>query len=71
MVIPRSLREKYGINKGTRVRVVDCGDILALVPLPPDSVEALHGMLKGGPSLTEELLTERARERLREESRRG
>jgi len=53
------------------VRVVDYGEELALVPLPADPVGALHGMLEGGPPLTEELLAERARERGREESRRG
>ena len=70
VVIPRDLREKYGLKKGTRVQVVDYGDLLALVPLPDDPVQALHGMLEGGPSLTEDLLAERARERAREESRR-
>jgi AbrB family looped-hinge helix DNA binding protein len=69
VVIPKSLREKYGIKKGTQVRVVDYGNALMLVPLPSDPVEALHGMLKEGPSLTEDLLTERRQERGREESR--
>ena len=70
VVIPKELREKYGLKKGTRVQVVDYGDLLALVPLPDDPVEALHGMLEGGTSLTEDLLAERARERAREEGRR-
>ncbi len=70
VVIPKPLREKYDLKKGTRVRVMDCGTGVALVPLPPDPVAALHGMLKDGPSLTEELLTERARERAREQDRR-
>ena len=69
VVIPKSLREKYGIKKGTQVRVVDYGNALVLVPLPSDPIGALHGMLKEGPSLTEELLAERARERGREEGR--
>jgi AbrB family looped-hinge helix DNA binding protein len=71
VVIPKPLREKYGLKKGMRVQVVDHGDVLVLVPLPPDPVKALHGMLKGGPPLTEELLAERARERTREEDHRG
>jgi len=68
VVIPKPLREKYGLKTGTQVQVVDYGDVLALLPLPEDPVEVLHGMLKGGPSLTEELLAERARERTREEA---
>jgi len=70
VVIPKHLREKYGLKKGTRVQVVDYGDALALIPLPDDPVEALHGMLGGGPSLTADLLAERAREQAREERRR-
>jgi AbrB family looped-hinge helix DNA binding protein len=67
VVIPKGLREKYGLKKGTRVQVVDYGDVLALIPLSDDPVGALHGMLEGGPSLTADLLAERARERSREE----
>lgn len=67
VVIPKDLREKYGIEKGTHVQVVDYGNVLALVPLPDDPVEALHGMLAEGPVLTDDLLAERAQERVREE----
>jgi AbrB family looped-hinge helix DNA binding protein len=67
IVIPKDLREKYGLVKRTTVQVVDYGEILALVPLPDDPVEALHGMLEAGPSLTADLLAERGRERAREE----
>jgi AbrB family looped-hinge helix DNA binding protein len=70
VVIPKSLREKYGLNKGAKVQVVEYGDVLALVPLPDDPVGALHGMLEGGAPLTEELLAERERDRA-EENRRG
>jgi AbrB family looped-hinge helix DNA binding protein len=70
VVIPKELRRKYGLKKGTQVQVVDYGDVLALIPLPDDPVEALHGMLEGGPSLTADLMEERARERVREEGRR-
>jgi len=68
VVIPKDLREKYHLEKGTRIQVVDYGNVLALVPLPDDPVDALHGMLTGGPSLTADLLAERARERAREEA---
>jgi AbrB family looped-hinge helix DNA binding protein len=71
VVIPKAIREKHGLEKGSRVQFVDYGQILALVPLPDDPVEALHGMFAGGASLTEELLSERAQERAREERPRG
>ena len=71
IVIPKPLRDKYGLTKGTHVQVMDHGDGLTLMPLPADPVKALHGMLEGGPSLTEELLAERNQEREREEGRRG
>jgi len=62
VVIPKELREKYGLRKGTQVQVVDYNDVLALVPLPDDPVRALHGLLEEGPSLTKDLMAERARE---------
>jgi AbrB family looped-hinge helix DNA binding protein len=68
VVIPKDLREKYGIVKGTQVQVVDYGDVLALIPLPDDPVEALHGMLAEEPSLTADLLAEHAQEKAREET---
>jgi len=67
IVIPKDLREKYGLKQGDQVQVVDYGEALVLVPLPDDPVTALHGMLKNGPSLTEDLLAEHAQERVREE----
>ena len=68
VVIPKAMREKHGLEKGSRVQIVDYGEMLAIVPLPDDPVEVLHGMFAGGPSLTEELIAEREKERMREES---
>ncbi len=69
VVIPKDLREKYRIEKGTQVQVVDYGGVLALVPLPDDPVEALHGMLAEKPSLTADLLAARAQDKAQEEDR--
>jgi AbrB family looped-hinge helix DNA binding protein len=66
VVIPKDLRDKYGLRKGTRVQVVEYNQALAIVPLPDDPAEALHGMLESGPSLTTDLLAEHARERAQE-----
>jgi len=71
IVIPQALRDRYGLKKGDQIQVVDYGGVLALVPIPDDPVEALHGMLAEGPSLTDELLTEHERERGLEEDHRG
>jgi AbrB family looped-hinge helix DNA binding protein len=71
VVIPKDLRDKYGLRKGTRIQVVEYDQALALVPLPDDPAEALHGMLEGGPSLTADLLAEHAREWAQEENRHG
>ena len=67
-MIPKDLRERYGLREGARVQVVDHGNVLVLVLLPEDPAGALYGMLAGGPSLTEELLTGRGREREREKA---
>ncbi len=67
VVIPKAMREKHGLEKGSRVQIIDYGQVLAIVPLPDDPVGALHGMFEGGASLTKELLAERERERIREE----
>ncbi|MBN1538227.1 MAG: AbrB/MazE/SpoVT family DNA-binding domain-containing protein [Anaerolineales bacterium] len=71
IVIPKDLRDKYGLRKGTRVQIVDYDQALALVPLPDDPAKALHGMLEGGPSLTVDLLAEHTHERAQEENRHG
>jgi AbrB family looped-hinge helix DNA binding protein len=67
VVIPKDLREKYGIRGGTRVQVVEYGDVLALVPVPQNPAKALYGLLQDGPSLTAELLQQRTRDRARED----
>ena len=67
VVIPKAMREKHGLEQGSRVQIVDYGEMLVIVPLPDDPVAVLHGMFAGGPSLTEELLVEREQERSREE----
>jgi AbrB family looped-hinge helix DNA binding protein len=67
IVTPKSIRDRHGLKKGSRVQVLDYGQILAMMPLPDDPIEALHGMFENRPSLTGELLAERERERAKEE----
>ncbi len=66
VVIPRELRERYGIKKGDTVQIVDYGGVLAIVPVPEDPIHESCGMLRGGTSLTEALLEFRREEAARD-----
>jgi AbrB family looped-hinge helix DNA binding protein len=67
VVIPREIRERFGIKPGAKVEFVTIAGSIRLVPLSDDPIAASRGMLKGGPSW-EELLAEKQRE-LDEEER--
>lgn len=67
VVIPKKIRERYGIEPGDELAVVDYAETIVLVPKKGDPIERLRGMVKGGPSLTQELLEDRRLEREREE----
>ena len=66
VVIPAAYRKKYGIKPGDRVRIVDYGGVLSLVPDLSDPIRDAAGMLQGQSSLTAALLEDRARDRQRE-----
>ena len=67
IVIPVELRRRLGIKPGDYFDVQVSDGKVVLVHLGEDPIEALRGMFAGGPSLTEELLRERALDREREE----
>ncbi len=67
IVIPAEIRRRMGIKPGEYFHVEESDGQIVLQPLGDDPVEACHGMLAGGPSLTKELLKERAADREREE----
>ena len=69
VVIPAELRKKYRLTPGTEVVVVDYGGVLSIIPAMRDPIKQGRGLLKELPSLTEDLLKERARESAREETR--
>jgi len=69
VVIPAELRRKYQIEAGAEVTIVDYGGVLTLVPKMRDPVVDARGTLKGGGSLTRELLRGRARDKRREDQR--
>ena len=69
VVIPAELRKKYNLLPGTEVVIVDYGGVLSIIPALKNPVKQGRGMLRDLPSLTRDLLKERAKDRSREESR--
>lgn len=70
VVIPKEMRERYGLTKGSRVRFVDYGGVLRVIPEPEgplEAIEELYGKFAGGPSLTAEVVKEHAWELEKEE----
>jgi AbrB family looped-hinge helix DNA binding protein len=67
MVIPAAIREELGIEPGTRVAVRREGMRVILEPETLAAklrlIDELQGLTAGGPSMTDELLKDRRRER--------
>jgi AbrB family looped-hinge helix DNA binding protein len=59
VVIPREIRQRYGIRPGDKVHIIDYAGRIALIPAAADPIAAGRGMLKGEASLTKALLEER------------
>jgi AbrB family looped-hinge helix DNA binding protein len=69
VVIPREIRQRYGIRPGDKVQVVDYAERIAIIPAMKDPIQEARGMLREGASLTKALLEERRRELEREEQK--
>ncbi len=67
VVIPAELREKLGIEPGSKVFFLEVNGALQIVPVPKDPIKALRGSLKGGKSLLEALKEGREEDRRHEE----
>lgn len=65
IVIPASLRRKYGIKDGTKIIITDIGDAIVLKPVTEQYLRNLQGSLKGKGGL-KVLLEERAKDKGRE-----
>jgi AbrB family looped-hinge helix DNA binding protein len=66
IVIPATLRRKYGIKNGTKIIVTDIGDAIVLKPVTEQYLRNLQGSLKGKGGL-KTLVDERNKDREREE----
>jgi len=65
IVIPASLRRKYGIKKGTKIIITDNGDSITLKPVTEQYLRNLQGSLKGKGGL-KALVDERREDKERE-----
>jgi AbrB family looped-hinge helix DNA binding protein len=66
IVIPATLRRKYGIKNGTKIIVTDIGDAIVLKPVTEQYLKNLQGSLKGKGGL-KVLVEERRNDKEREE----
>jgi len=70
VVIPADLREKYGLDQGTRATWTEEEGRLVLTPMTAQRIKEIRGFLKprpGEPTMFDELFAERERERRRED----
>lgn len=63
VLIPGEIRKKLHIEPGSEVRFVEYGNIVCIVPVVKEPVESAWGMLPPEPSLADELLEERKRDK--------
>jgi len=69
VVIPKEVRDRVGINTGTKVMVKAVDGHVEIHPLPENSVEFYCGIFKNGSSLTKALLKDRKRDALHEDKK--
>jgi AbrB family looped-hinge helix DNA binding protein len=68
IVIPKEIRDRYGLSKGTKVVVVDWGGQIYMFPAMKDPIHDARGIFKDGPSLTDALLEDRREALTKEEA---
>jgi AbrB family looped-hinge helix DNA binding protein len=66
VVIPKILREKYGIHASTAIRWIEKDQGILMVPEHEDSIVSARGMLKGS-GILKAYLKEKQREKQRED----
>ena len=66
IVIPATLRRKYGIKNGTKIIITDIGDAIILKPVTEQYLKNLQGSLKGKGGLKVLLVEERRNDKERE-----
>jgi AbrB family looped-hinge helix DNA binding protein len=69
LVIPARIRRKLGIKPGTKVCFVERGGEIIFQPVTKEYIRSVCGMLKSHTSVTQELLTDRKKDKEREEAK--
>lgn len=62
ILLPKRIRNKYGVRPGGKVHLLEQADGILIKPAPGDPVEAACGFLEGDFSLTKDLLEEHRKE---------
>ncbi|NIM99431.1 MAG: AbrB/MazE/SpoVT family DNA-binding domain-containing protein [candidate division Zixibacteria bacterium] len=62
ILIPKKIREKYGVKPGSNVQILEATDGIVIKPAPEDPIAAACGFLEGDFSLTEDLIEEHRKE---------
>ena len=64
VLIPKELREQYGVKPGGKVQLIEDAGRLVIKPVPDDPIETACGFLEGDFSLTQDLLQEHQKDTL-------
>lgn len=70
IVIPKELREKYGLDQGTKVAVLEYPNEIVVVPLPGDTVKESRGLFSSKKPIRKMLAEARKEEKRLEKPRR-
>ena len=62
ILIPKAIREKYGVKPGSCVQLLEKSDSIVVKPAPEDPIASASGFLDGDFSLTEDLIEEHQKE---------
>lgn len=65
IVIPGPMRKRHHLEPGTQVDVYEYGNIICIAPHIAEPIDAAYGILPSAPSLADELLSDRSREKRR------
>jgi AbrB family looped-hinge helix DNA binding protein len=69
IVIPSGVRRHHGIHQGTRLCIIDEADQIVLKPLTRDYFSKMAGILQSKKSLVQELVSDRTRDKEREDGK--